>query len=105
MIPRQRGAVRAVLNGAIFGALLGPIAAHAADKWRYGVVEAKGDAGLIFMPSRFGDNGFCHEKTHTPRILRHCLRHCSWNANRASLAASCCDDLRAEASVCRVFGA
>jgi NitT/TauT family transport system substrate-binding protein len=53
--PRQRGAVRAILNGAIFGALLGPIAVHAADKWRYGVVEAKGDAGLIFMPSRFGN--------------------------------------------------
>ena len=55
MILRQRGAVRAVLNGAILGVLLGPIAAHAADKWRYGVVEAKGDAGLIFMPSRFGN--------------------------------------------------
>lgn len=28
--------------------------ASAADTWRYGVVEAKGDAGLIFMPVRFG---------------------------------------------------
>jgi hypothetical protein len=37
---------------ASFGiALMAPVAAHAADAWRYGVVEAKGDAGLIFMPS------------------------------------------------------
>jgi NitT/TauT family transport system substrate-binding protein len=49
------GAARAVLKAAIVSVLIGPIAAHAADKWRYGVVEAKGDAGLIFMPSRFGN--------------------------------------------------
>ena len=47
---------RAICLHASFGiALMAPVAAHAADAWRYGVVEAKGDAGLIFMPSRFGD--------------------------------------------------
>jgi NitT/TauT family transport system substrate-binding protein len=28
--------------------------AGAADVWRYGVVEAKGDAGILFMPAKFG---------------------------------------------------
>jgi len=47
---------RAICLSASFGvALMAPVAVHAADPWRYGVVEAKGDAGLIFMPSRFGD--------------------------------------------------
>ena len=43
------------LFAALGGMAMMPGAAHAADTWRYGVVEAKGDAGLIFMPSRFGD--------------------------------------------------
>ena len=45
----------AAMGGALLGLLVAPVAAQAAEKWRYGVVEAKGDAGLIFMPSRFGD--------------------------------------------------
>ena len=28
--------------------------AKAADVWRFGVVEAKGDAGILFMPEKFG---------------------------------------------------
>lgn len=43
-----------ILGGIALGVLITPLAAHAADKWTYGVVEAKGDAGIIFMPSRFG---------------------------------------------------
>jgi NitT/TauT family transport system substrate-binding protein len=43
-----------ILCGIAFGALITSSAAQAAEKWTYGVVEAKGDAGLIFMPSRFG---------------------------------------------------
>jgi NitT/TauT family transport system substrate-binding protein len=47
---------RAICLHASFGiALMAPVIAHAADAWRYGVVEAKGDAGLIFMPARFGE--------------------------------------------------
>jgi len=50
---RALGAWLAPLPAAL--ALLGVTqAAQAAEAWRYGVVEAKGDAGLIFMPSRFG---------------------------------------------------
>lgn len=29
--------------------------AHAEDVWRYGEVEAKGDAGILFMPEKFGE--------------------------------------------------
>lgn len=43
-----------ILGGFALGALIVPLAVHAAEKLTYGVVEAKGDAGLIFMPSRFG---------------------------------------------------
>jgi NitT/TauT family transport system substrate-binding protein len=28
--------------------------AHAAEPWRYGTVDAKGDAGILFMPEKFG---------------------------------------------------
>ena len=43
-----------VLGGVALSLIIFPMAASAADKWNFGVVEAKGDAGLLFMPSRFG---------------------------------------------------
>jgi NitT/TauT family transport system substrate-binding protein len=36
-----------------FGVLISPLASHAAEQWKFGIVEAKGDAGLAFMPTRF----------------------------------------------------
>ncbi len=46
--------LRRILGGIALGALILPLGAHAADKLNFGIVEAKGDAGLAFMPSRFG---------------------------------------------------
>jgi NitT/TauT family transport system substrate-binding protein len=46
--------LRRILGGIALGALIAPLAAHAADKLNFGIVEAKGDAGLAFMPTRFG---------------------------------------------------
>jgi NitT/TauT family transport system substrate-binding protein len=54
MKPCLLNTLRSVVGGIALGVLIAPQAAHAADKWKFGVVEAKGDAGLAFMPSRFG---------------------------------------------------
>ncbi|WGF89782.1 ABC transporter substrate-binding protein [Marinivivus vitaminiproducens] len=43
----------ASLVGATLASGIGP--AEAADAWRHGVVEAKGDSGIIFMPTRFSE--------------------------------------------------
>jgi NitT/TauT family transport system substrate-binding protein len=48
-----RNMLRRVLGGIALGVLIAPLAAHAVDKWKFGVVEAKGDAGFAFMPTRF----------------------------------------------------
>lgn len=47
--------MRHLLGMLTAGAVLvaGITAAEAADKWRHGVVEAKGDAGIQFMPTKF----------------------------------------------------
>ncbi len=44
------------ITAILFAAALGLAATHAraADVWRFGVVEAKGDAGILFMPEKFG---------------------------------------------------
>jgi NitT/TauT family transport system substrate-binding protein len=54
MQPCLRNMLRRVLGGIALGVLIAPLAAHAADKLKFGVVEAKGDAGFAFMPTRFG---------------------------------------------------
>ncbi len=46
----------AVCVGAIsLCAMLAGTSAQAADVWKFGVVEAKGDAGILFMPEKFGE--------------------------------------------------
>jgi len=44
-----------ILKSLAAGAMLlaGVTGVHAADTWRHGVVEAKGDAGIQFMPTKF----------------------------------------------------
>jgi NitT/TauT family transport system substrate-binding protein len=54
MQTRLFNTLRRILGGITLGVLIAPLAAHAADKLNFGIVEAKGDAGLAFMPSRFG---------------------------------------------------
>ncbi|MDB5410913.1 MAG: transporter substrate-binding protein [Rhodospirillales bacterium] len=44
----------AIAAGTIAARVAGNSPAVAAESWRYGVVEAKGDAGILFMPARFG---------------------------------------------------
>ena len=46
--------LRRILGGIALSILIAPLAVHAADKLRFGVVDAKGDAGFAFMPTRFG---------------------------------------------------
>lgn len=46
--------LRRILGGIALSVLIAPLAVHAADKLRFGVVDAKGDAGFAFMPTRFG---------------------------------------------------
>jgi NitT/TauT family transport system substrate-binding protein len=47
---------RFIAGSAVSAVLLAGSAApaNAADNWRFGVVEAKGDAGILFMPEKFG---------------------------------------------------
>jgi NitT/TauT family transport system substrate-binding protein len=54
MLDRRSGQFAAWLAMAITAGFVGISPTSAAEKWRYGVVEAKGDAGLLFMPARFG---------------------------------------------------
>ncbi|MES2756738.1 MAG: ABC transporter substrate-binding protein [Pseudomonadota bacterium] len=46
--------LRRMVGAIAIGVLAAPLACHAADKINFGIVEAKGDAGLAFMPSQFG---------------------------------------------------
>lgn len=39
----------------VAAAIIAAGSAAAAETWRHGVVEAKGDAGILFMPVRFGE--------------------------------------------------
>lgn len=48
-----RNAVPAALGVAIIG--LTAFTAQAAEKWRHGVVDAKGDAGISFMPTKYDE--------------------------------------------------
>src|SRR5689334_16543681 len=53
-MPTRRATQFIALIGIIgLAAQIGLQPALAAEKWRFGVVEAKGDAGLLFMPVRF----------------------------------------------------
>jgi NitT/TauT family transport system substrate-binding protein len=54
MLDHRSGGLGVAVALAITASISGILPASAAETWRYGVVEAKGDAGILFMPERFG---------------------------------------------------
>jgi NitT/TauT family transport system substrate-binding protein len=54
MLDCRSGKLTASIAVALMIGVVAMSPAGAAETWRYGVVEAKGDAGLLFMPARFG---------------------------------------------------
>jgi NitT/TauT family transport system substrate-binding protein len=54
MLDHRSGGLGVAVALAITASIVGISSAGAAETWRYGVVEAKGDAGILFMPARFG---------------------------------------------------
>jgi NitT/TauT family transport system substrate-binding protein len=54
MLDHRSGGLGVAVALAITASVAGISSAGAAETWRYGVVEAKGDAGILFMPARFG---------------------------------------------------